>query len=234
MRNGSAYSVLELYTPGARRDSAERTAYPRHGLFVGSVRVCALESDWAPLAYSALANQKEARNRCLNLIVFGQGLPVEHAVNLNRLRRMVEMVSDQLLSLLPTGEELSEYAFDPATVQAEQAILAGQSLLSPHAQFRSQVLSSSLVSAAAHALSPQVASPRLNQELAEAVTAMFPSVGFDDFGLVSGPMHRISSATIAEQDIDFSDLTRPVPAPYSLLGTPERPSRTSPHNRRLN
>ena len=72
-----------------------------------------IDHELAPLALSTLAAHVEARNRCLHLIVFGQGLAVENAVKVNRLRRSLENYTDQLLACLPTVANPGHFAFEP-------------------------------------------------------------------------------------------------------------------------
>ncbi len=59
-----------------------------------------IDSDFSTLANSVLSSHIEARHRCLHLLVFGEGLSVEHSVRLNRIRRELESFSDSLLGTL--------------------------------------------------------------------------------------------------------------------------------------
>ncbi len=70
-----------------------------------------------PIARSVLVGHLEARNRALNLMVYGKGLALEHAVALNKLRRQAERWSDLLLARVHVFSPVDELAFDAARVQ---------------------------------------------------------------------------------------------------------------------
>lgn len=142
-----------------------------------------LESDLAPLANSSLAAHIEARNRCLHLIVFGQGLAVDNAVKVNRLRRNLECFTDQLLARLPPLDNPGLYAFEPYTMCRQQVAIRSlerqnnwENLLSQvHCEQTWQLLQRDLEGSAANA--------RLNSQLSRHTLGLFPTGCFDSLGV---------------------------------------------------
>ena len=82
-----------------------------------------LDEELIPLCTSMLTTQREARHRCLHLIVFGQAMPVESAVHLNRLRRNLEYYTDHLLALMQPIPRIDNFAFDSICVDQRQTEL---------------------------------------------------------------------------------------------------------------
>lgn len=64
-----------------------------------------------PVVRNVLTTHCEARNRALNLMVYGHGLKVEEAVDLNRMRRRNERWTDLLLGKLLPVCDVREFAF---------------------------------------------------------------------------------------------------------------------------
>lgn len=175
------------------------------------------DSDWGALAHSALVNQLEARQRCLNLIVFGHGLPVEQAVKLNRIRRLLELVTDQMLGLMPQLADLSHYGFDEVQIKSLQSRIATCSVRSRFPLFYRQMLSAHISLRLRAELDTRTAHAELNRELLSAAMGMFPSVSFDSLGLPIGPMHREGLEPTQDSDVNLTDLSRPISAPFHLL-----------------
>lgn len=134
----------------------------------------------SPIVRNVMACHLEARNRALNLMVYGHGLRVEEAVVLNRMRRRNERWNDMLLSYLPTKTDLSEFAFSTARVK-EFAIDARES---EHAETAWTLLLASLrLAYQRHDCEP---SPNedLNVRVAAAILECLPGELFDSTGSI--------------------------------------------------
>lgn len=142
------------------------------------------DADWGALAQSALDNHVEARHRCLNLMVFGYGLPVEQAVGLNRIRRLVEFFSDQLLSSLPPGAPLDRFAFDPKLVSTSQLEFRRYAFAGPEHQVRLQSMTTALQTLLHSPQASKAENPKMNRSVAEAALALLPKDIFDSFGVL--------------------------------------------------
>ena len=143
----------------------------------------AADGDWSALAHSVLASHIEARHRCLNLMVFGYGFPVEQAVRLNRLRRLMEFFNDSLISSLPPIGNVDLYGFDIPLVQHQQKQFRNYPVSEPIDQVRVQSLVSTIDQSLRRDHNHPAANPRLNENIAEAVLALMPPELFDSFGL---------------------------------------------------
>jgi hypothetical protein len=83
--------------------SSVASAYDHHH---GSAEVTAV-------VRSVYLGHQEARNRALNLMVYGRGFNTQEAVELNRLRRRCERWCDMLLGYVAQTGMVEEYAFEP-------------------------------------------------------------------------------------------------------------------------
>lgn len=150
----------------------------------------AADTDWGALGDNVLGSHSEARQRCLNLMVFGYGLPVEGAVSLNRLRRLMEFYSDQLIGSLPSQVDLDHYAFDSVLVAQTQRDFRRYSVIGIEPQVRLMTISSTLMQLLNHDHEAQSANPVLNSNIAESAIGMLPAALFDSFGLPQGRIHH--------------------------------------------
>jgi hypothetical protein len=141
-----------------------------------------LDREFSPLATSALATHIEARNRCLHLIVFGQGLPVEDAVRLNRLRRSLERYTDELLACLPALETSGLYGFEAKQMAAPQAQVGHQLRQSNWTTLQVACSAEAMWHAVKHDLDWRAASARLNYQLSQHVLRLSSACSFDSFG----------------------------------------------------
>ena len=85
-----------------------------------------VDDDASPIAHSVFTGHEDIRNRCLRLMML-PGLPVDQAVELNRIRHSLEHWTDRFLASLATTTELAsektetiteatKYAFRPDVV----------------------------------------------------------------------------------------------------------------------
>lgn len=176
-----------------------------------------VDGDWGALTHGALANHVQARHRCLNLMVFGHGLPVEKAVGLNRLRRLAEFFNDQLLGALPPQSDLEHYAFEVSLVARAQRDYRCYAMSGPCQQVRLVTLSTAvrgLISSDHRLLS---ANPRLNENIAQAALAMLPATTFDSFGVARSRVELAVARTVTDSPVASGDFEHPLAPPFDLL-----------------
>ncbi len=142
-----------------------------------------LDNDLGPLANSALAAHIEARNRCLHLIVFGQGLAVEQAATVNRLRRNLEYFTDHLLSRLPSLDNPGLYVFEPHAVRRRQREIRSLNCRSEELDLLTQLHSKQLRQAWLRDSNTAAANIRLNLQISQHTLGLFPHACFDSLGL---------------------------------------------------
>jgi len=182
-----------------------------------------IDTSFAPLARNSLSIQVEARHRCLHLIVFGQGLSVETAVKLNRLRRTVEFYTDELLSCMPPLENLDDFCFDSVAVRDSQAKWgrAGHAANQP-AMLLMNLLSEGLRRAVTADVDERVANTRMNIKLSQAVLGLLPESLFDPFGYPKAPRWLTYRRESLESTGQVNDVTAPLAYPLSVLLAPSR------------
>lgn len=179
-----------------------------------------VDSDFGPLAASSLAAHVEARNRCLHLIVFGPGLPVESAVRLNRIRRKLELFTDQLLAALPFNSRCDLFSFDADAVQRSQSELQQGGLTNEKLRVHTAGLIESLWNSLDVDLDPRRSSGRLNQKLSEVVLSMYAPEMFDSFGVPKSLELLRLEANSLESDGRSDDWLEPLSEPLKSLQAP--------------
>lgn len=142
-----------------------------------------IDSDLAPMANSTLAAHIEARNRCLHLIVFGQGLTVDHAVKVNRLRRKLEGFTDRLLACLPPLDNPGLYAFEPHLMCRQQLQLRSLERQTGGLDLFAQVNCDHMWPGLLRDVECSSANARLNSQLSQHTLGLFPAGCFDSLGL---------------------------------------------------
>jgi hypothetical protein len=142
-----------------------------------------IDSELAPLAASSLASHIEARNRCLHLIVFGSGLAVENAVNVNRLRRNLETYTDQLLSCLPAVANIGMFAFEPQLVLRQQRKSRSAAQQLPWLNVQTLAHTDRLWKLLHHDIDWRAACARLNYQLSQHTLGLLPEGCFDSCGV---------------------------------------------------
>jgi hypothetical protein len=173
-----------------------------------------------PLTQSMLVSQIEARHRCLHLIVFGHGLPVESAVLLNRLRQNVEAYTDNLLAVLPPDANTESFGFNnDAILKTRNSLcnLRDSSGDGKWLRLHTHNLSSQLWRKLQIDVDWRMASGRLNHSISQAILSLFPKEIFDDLGLP----HQANAISIIAGESPESDGKESDPAtvqsPLSLL-----------------
>jgi hypothetical protein len=153
--------------------------------FASHLEEVQLSDEFSPLLHSNLVSHIEARHRCLNLIVFGQGLSVESSVRLNRLRRNLETYSDQLLAVMPQTSTIESYCFDVTAIRQTRMELSRTSdsrdgrWLQLHMQSLERQLWQNLQSD----IDWRSVNGRLNHRISQSVMALLPNQVFDGFGI---------------------------------------------------
>lgn len=175
------------------------------------------DGDWSALSHSVLSSHVEARLRCLNLMVFGYGFPVEQAVRLNRLRRLMEFTNDCLISSLPALPEISAYSFDIPLVLNQQKQFRGYPISESIDRVRIRPLIASVEQSLMMDHAPQAANPRLNENIAEAALGMLPPECFDSFGVAHSRVHSMTTYRAEDIEVTTDDLDRPLADPFDLL-----------------
>lgn len=191
-----------------------------------------VESDFSPLVHSIFHAHAEARHRCLNLVVFGHGLPVEQAVKLNRLRRSLETYNDQLLACLPVASGLPQFAFDFERVQQAQTRFSPHPFVVNKAALHLQSLSLALTRHLRHELDPRVVNARLNGKLTATVLSLLPAPLFDSFGVAKTSAYGWNHFPSAESNGNSADLSQPLEPPLDTLMMPSITERSRYHRRK--
>jgi hypothetical protein len=149
------------------------------------------------VARSVYLGQMEARNRALNLMVYGQGFDIQEAISLNQLRRRSERWTDLLLGHLLIHHDAAEFAFDAGRAREFAQDLRDQGGLCGVAW---RLTMASLRAAFSQGLSPQAAHAELNYRLGSAVVELLPPELFDSVGVPQSLwMMRMTNLTDSAQ-----------------------------------
>jgi hypothetical protein len=136
-----------------------------------------------PVTHSVYLSHLEARNRVLQLLLFGRGGTVDQSMRLNRLRRAVERWIDRLLAPLVVHDvKVNAYAIDTHRAMAyakEWQEDADASTRDAAASLGQSAMRATL----AERTSSHVSMPESNREVASAVIASLPRDCFDSLGL---------------------------------------------------
>jgi hypothetical protein len=182
--------------------------------FAAHLEERAICDELAPLAQSVLVSHVEARYRCLHLIVFGPGLPVETAVKLNRVRRQAEVYSDKLLASFPPAVNAEGYCFDEDLVARTRESLQSSGVSSG---FRSEASSGTWLNLHLHLLAHQLwrslqldldwrtGNGAYNHRISQAVLALLPAEVFDSLGIPK-LQHRRKARTSDSPESDGKKL----------------------------
>ncbi len=175
------------------------------------------QPEFASLSYNALQSHIESRNRCLNLIVFGQGLPVQDAVRLNRIRRKMELYTDQLLACMLPVEAAETFCHDPIGFQQMQNELGPARMSEEATRIHTASLSETLWSSLENAIDWRSPSGRHNYRLSQSVLSMFGNNLFDSFGVTKTVRQVKYELPSPESDGNQDELWHAMNAPLEKL-----------------
>jgi hypothetical protein len=168
--------------------------------------------DAEAVARSVYMGQMEARNRALNLMVYGQGFDIQEAIALNQLRRRSERWTDLLLGHLFLHHEAAEFAFDAARARDFAEDLRDQGGLCGVAW---RLTVASLRAAFSQGLSPRPAHAELNFRFGSAIVELLPAELFDSVGMPqSFWMMRLTNLADGAQEL-LDELLRAEARPWS-------------------
>jgi len=149
-----------------------------------------------PIARSVFLGHMEARNRALNQLLHGHGLPATLMVKLNRLRRRAERWTDMLLGYIATETDVNTFGYDQDRVLQFAEDIRDERRQSPNASW--VLLLESAVEVFGNDCYKDPANPDLNRDIAAATTACFPIEFFAKTDLVQ-PMWEARIWQAAEQ-----------------------------------
>lgn len=179
------------------------------------------DEDSHPIARNVFLSHCEVRNRCLHLMVYAPGLPVELSVHLNRLRFLMERWIDQILGSMPQEVCLSPYCFSE-----EQLEEARRSQYGDTNEISNRLWWSMLLAGLRGNISGQLDrrpnSPRLNALIAQQVLGMFNSDCFDDLGLLKSIRLQAIEATVTDSDALKANDHHQLKSPLDTLLTKKR------------
>lgn len=142
-----------------------------------------IEPDFAPLAQSALTAHVEARQRCLHMMVFGHGMPTDHAVRLNRIRKRSETFTDQLLASLRPLTQSDKFGFDALMTCATRNQLSTSAHSEPCRRLHTAGLSHWFVRSTSLDVDYRRADTHHNARIAKSILGLMPPELFDRFGV---------------------------------------------------
>lgn len=205
--------------------------------FAATLEQQQINDELSPLMQSVLVSHVEARHRCLHLIVFGRGLPVESAVRLNQLRRGLECYSDQLLAAMPASTITEPFAFDEGKVHETRRSLQG--LKQPGAaesewlRLHLHTLVSDLWRKLQIHIDWRAANGRLNHHISQSVLGLLPCELFTSLGLPqTAGAYNLGRSHSPESDGKSTDPAVAGSPLQLLMKTPHRRNNTNSTNDR--
>ena len=129
-----------------------------------------IDGDMGPIAHGLHATQEDIRHRCLRLLVV-PGIPVEQAVELNRIRFSLEHWTDAFLAQLPMGRDILPYCFKQERTQ--ELVEEAADRMSDQSKFVAwQLMTASCQKWMGQHCKSISANADLNQQLGEAALAL--------------------------------------------------------------
>jgi hypothetical protein len=153
-----------------------------------------------PVTHSVFLSHLEARNRVLQLMLFGRGGSITQTMQLNRLRRACERWTDRLLAPIVAHHPGAHvYCVDAARANAHASEWREESCadaLSMSAVLARVAMQTTL----AARTGTQPAMPLANLEIAQSVMACFNAECFDSVGMPRSLSRvRIQNSTVADR-----------------------------------
>lgn len=185
-----------------------------------------IDVDFSTLANSVLSSHIEARHRCLHLLVFGEGLSVEHSVRLNRIRRELECYTDSLLTTLTPLEKARSLYFDAfwAGQMRDYANGFADTVWIDSRGLHLDCLRRSLRPSMANRLAATLPCSSANGKIHAAVLGFMAPELFDSFGIPQG----LRAARLTAESTESSSLVElfenPLSATITQLMSPQRPA----------
>ncbi len=158
-----------------------------------------------PVTHSIHLSHLEARNRVLQLLLFGRGGSVTQSMGLNRLRRASERWTDRLLApIVSIHRNANCYANDPQRCLAY--VQEWQEEKHPDSQRLASFLTQiAMRTTLAERTGQRAALPNCNREVARSILACLSSECFDSLGLLKDfSTARLSSDSSQECQPDPS------------------------------
>lgn len=183
----------------------------------------------ASVAANALSMHVETRHRCLHLMVFGQGIPADVAVQLNGLRRCVEDLNDRLLAFLPRVDGVDGFCFDTPNLDDMQRewLTKGDSQLQNEwttggnlgslPMLHMRLVELNWMGQVASDVDARAANPRLNRRISQSAIGLLPPKMFDSFGVAAAKEQWKKFEPVMDFDGKSDDLLRPLAPPLDML-----------------
>jgi hypothetical protein len=135
-----------------------------------------------PIVRNVYVRHLEARNRALNVLIYGRGFTTQEAVELNRLRRRSERWCDMLLGYVIGDEPLDEFAFEPSRTRDFASDIMGE-LNRPLSSFGWHLVLASLRAAFQEDTTAETPHAEFNQQISAGILACFNGELFDSTGV---------------------------------------------------
>lgn len=193
-----------------------------------------IDADFSAIAQSAFEAHLESRQRCLQQMVFGEGISMERSVQLNRLRRVCEQLGNFLLEMMHPIQATSAFHFSadwrPSALSRLPASIS-IGLLPPVQRFA--IFAALRDQLEAELDCPQTPGSQIpsiksklnlyNQRVGASVMRLLPAAIFDAFGLPKSlRMAKFSQSSLGS-DSAIESLNWPGPFAWASL-TKSHPS----------
>lgn len=175
---------------------------------------------------SVFIGHLEARNRALNLMVYGRGLDADMAVKLNRLRRRTERWTDMLLGYVAVATDVRNMGFDNERVQEFSRDIREQARDGSHSAGWPLLLSSALDAFRTSTIDTP-AHPHLNKQITAAIMSCFGPELFDSTGVIR-PLWELRISNYADDTQTMVEQLLSLESPDASLPTHLGPDTPTP------